>query len=165
MASAAKAALSTNNTTESEKIVGFSPTALRAPFSLRCAAVSIDYILLLVFPAGWLVLGKLFSDGASPVISPVIWVVGTTFFLFNFLVLPIFRGQTIGKMLTGLTIINLDGTRVRIGRLVLRNTVGYLLTLLTGGLGFVISALNSNGRTLHDFVSGTMVVRGRKTQL
>ncbi len=165
MASAAKAALSTIKPSDSEKIVGFAPEELRAPFALRCAALLIDYILLLALPAGWLAIGRLFLDGQASEIGTAIWIVGIVFFLANFLLLPMFRGQTIGKMLTGLTILNLDGTGLSIGRVVLRNTVGYLLTVLTLGLGFVISALNSSGRTLHDFLSGTVVIHGRKTQL
>lgn len=143
----------------------FSPELLRAPFALRCAALSIDYILLLIFPAGWLTLGKVLGEGNTTSLTTTIWVVGIVFFLTNFLLLPVFRGQSIGKMLTGITIVNIDGTELSFGRLVIRNTIGYLITILTGGLGFVISALNSTGRTLHDLLSGTIVVHGRKTQI
>ncbi|MEQ1605580.1 MAG: RDD family protein [Pyrinomonadaceae bacterium] len=165
MASAAQRALATTKTSDAEKIVDFSPEALRAPFALRCAALSIDYIILLIFPAGWLTLGKLFGEGNATALGTTIWVVGVAFFLANFLLLPFFRGQSIGKMLTGITILNSDGTSLSFGRLFIRNTIGYLITISTVGLGFVISAVNTSGRTLHDLLSGTIVVHGRKKQL
>ncbi|MFT3745376.1 MAG: RDD family protein [Pyrinomonadaceae bacterium] len=165
MASAAQKAIASNKTSDAEKIIDFSPEALRAPFALRCAALCIDYIVLVIFPAGWLTLGRLLGEGNPTSIGTSVWVVGIAFFAANFLLLPFLRGQSIGKMLTGITILNADGTNLSFGRLFIRNTIGYLITLLTGGLGFVIAALNTSGRTLHDLLSGTIVVHGRKKQL
>ncbi|MEO7540216.1 MAG: RDD family protein, partial [Pyrinomonadaceae bacterium] len=68
------------------------------------------------------------------------------------------------KLLVGLTIVNWDGTRVRASSVLGRNLFGYALTVLTFGIGFLIAAVNSSGRALHDFVGGTIVVHGRKTQ-
>ena len=165
MASAVQTAIANNRSSDAEKIVGFSAESLRAPFALRCAALSIDYILLVVFPAGWLTLGKLLGEGSNATLGISVWVVGIAFFVANFFLLPVFRGQTIGKMLTGITIVNIDGSQLSFGRLAIRNTIGYAITILTGGLGFVISALNTSGRALHDLVSGTIVIHGRKTQV
>ena len=81
------------------------------------------------------------------------------------LLLPLLFGKTVGKMLTGLTILNMDGTAVSLVGIIRRNILGYLLTTITLGLGFLISAVNSSGRSLHDFVGGTIVVRGQKKQL
>ena len=64
--------------------------------------------------------------------------------------------------MSGLTILNVDGTPVRLGRILMRNVIGYLLTVLTFGLGFLIAAINKSGRSLHDFIAGTVVVHGRK---
>jgi uncharacterized RDD family membrane protein YckC len=68
-------------------------------------------------------------------------------------------------MITGLTIINSDGTDIRLGGILRRNVVGYLITVATLGLGFLLACINSRGRALHDFLGGTIVVRGRKVQL
>ena len=35
---------------DTEKIIEFSPEVVRAPFPLRCAALIIDYMVLLVMP-------------------------------------------------------------------------------------------------------------------
>lgn len=146
-----------------ERIVDFSPERLQAPLALRLAAMLIDYMLLLSIPLGWLLFGKYLSDGGPALsLGPGVWVAVVILWLLDFLLLPLLRGQTLGKMLTGLTILNIDGSSIRLGRILVRNVLGYLVTALTLGLGFLISAVNSNGRTLHDFISGTIVVRGRK---
>lgn len=67
-------------------------------------------------------------------------------------------GQTIGKMLTGIRVIADDGTRVDVGRAVLRAT-GCLLSLLTAGLGYLPAIFSSDARALQDRIAGTRVVR------
>ena len=165
MSSLAQRVISPVSPSETEKILNFSPKALRAPFFLRCAALCIDYIVLLALPVGWLVLAKLLSETGSITISGTVWVLGVILFLVNFLLLPLLRGQTIGKMLVGLTILNLDGSQVALIGLLKRNILGYFVTILTLGIGFLISAVNTSGRSLHDFIAGTIVVSGRKTQV
>ena len=160
---AAHATLVTTKIPETDNIIDFSPSELGAPFVLRCAALSIDYLLLLIIPAGWLVFGKLMGEGTSVSIGRPVWLCGIVVFVGNFVILPLARGQSFGKMLTGLTIVNIDGSDPGVGRLLIRNTVGYAITILTGGLGFVIAALNSSGRTLHDLLTGTILVHGKKT--
>ena len=90
------------------------------------------------------------------------WTIAIVIGLANLLILPAMWGKSVGKMLTGQTIVKKDGTRAGIGRILVRNTFGYLLTAVTLGLGFLISAVNSSGRSPHDFVAGTIVVSGRK---
>ncbi|MEO7539304.1 MAG: RDD family protein [Pyrinomonadaceae bacterium] len=165
MALAAERALSAKLISGGETIVEFSPRALRAPFVLRCAAVAVDYMVLVSIPVLWLVLSRLFADNrVNATIGPTPWIIGAVLFVANFLIFPMLRGRTLGKLLVGLTIVNLDGTRVRASSVVGRNIFGYALTILTFGIGFLIAAVNSSGRALHDFVGGTIVVHGRKTQ-
>lgn len=165
MASAAKATISKDKTPGSETIVGFSVEELKAPFLLRCAAFSIDYMLLVFLPTIWLMFGEVLGASSSGGIGTTIWVVAIIIFVANFLVLPLARGRSLGKLLTGLTIVNTDGTRIRPGKLLIRNTLGYLITVGTAGIGFIIAALNSSGRSLHDILTGTVVIRGSKRQL
>jgi len=145
-----------------EKTMGFSPEALKAPFILRIAAMFIDYMLVLSVPILWLLGSKFFGDGANASISAMVWLLTAIMWLIDFLLLPLFRGQTFGKMLSGITIVKIDGSPVGLGGLLRRNIVGYLLTLTTLGLGFLVSAVNRTGRSLHDYVGGTIVVAGRK---
>jgi uncharacterized RDD family membrane protein YckC len=149
---------------QKDKIVDFSPLGLKAPFELRCAASFVDYLILIALPVGWLVLsGFLSENGTSGGIGGTVWWLGAILFLCNLLLLPLVRGQTLGKMLMGLTIVRLDGSKVDLGSILRRNLLGYAATALTLGAGFLISAVNRSGRSLHDVIGGTVVIRARKT--
>jgi uncharacterized RDD family membrane protein YckC len=165
MAQAATRAIEINKSADRESIIDFSPERLRAPFILRFAALCIDYIFLLILPAGWLVVSGLLSETGTLTIGNWVWLIGILLSIVNFFILPLIRGQTVGKMLVGLTILNIDGTRLSLRGVIRRHTLGYLATVLTLGIGFVISAVNSSGRSLHDFIGGTIVVHGRKKQV
>jgi uncharacterized RDD family membrane protein YckC len=163
MSSSALAAVLPNNIHQMEKTTEFSPITLRAPLYLRCAAIFIDYMLLVCIPVGWLLFSEFVGDGSvNLTVSSSVWLFVLLFWILDFLGLPLLRGQTLGKMAAGITILRTDGRPVRLGRLLLRNVLGYLITALTLGLGFLISAVNKSGRSLHDFLSGTVVVYGRK---
>lgn len=165
MASAAKATISRDKTPGSETIVGFSAEELKAPFLLRCAAFSIDYMLLVFLPAAWLMFGEVFGMSTTGGIGTTVWSVAIIVFVANFLIFPLAMGRSLGKVLSGLTVVNMDGTRIRPAKILIRNTLGYLITVGTAGIGFIIAAFNSSGRTLHDILTGTVVIRGNKKQL
>ena len=160
----ATAAAAIGSGLKQEKIIEFTPEVLAAPFALRCAALTVDYIVLLLLPITWLVLAKFLSDtGVPDAIGAAIWTLSGLLVIIDCLVLPmIFAGQSLGKMLVGIRIVRRDGTRAHVGAILIRNTVGYLLTLLTGGLGFLLAAFMPSGRALHDLIAGTVVIRGRK---
>lgn len=154
-----------DNTFQMRQPVEFSVDEAIAPFYLRCAAVFIDYMLLLAPPVSALILSKFFDEGSSGGgVSNVVWYLVLILWLINFLAIPLFSGQTIGKMFAGITMLKMDGSPVRLAGLLRRNVVGYLLTLSTLGFGFLIAALNKNGRALHDYVGGTVLVQGRRSE-
>jgi uncharacterized RDD family membrane protein YckC len=68
-------------------------------------------------------------------------------------------GRTVGKWTTGLRIERTDGRLPGIGRAAVRHLLGYPLSLLPFGLGFLIVAVSPTGRALHDLIAGTIVVR------
>lgn len=136
---------------------------LRAPFSLRCGALLIDYIALAAVMALATMLARMFGDvrsGSSLALTAgYIGVVSVV--IINFVLLVGFSGRTLGKWIAGLRIERRDGEPLSFGRALLRHLVGYPLTFLTLGLGFLITAFDSQGRALHDWVAGTVVVRSR----
>lgn len=145
------------------KIVDFSPELVRAPFFLRVAALCVDYMLMMAVPTLWLLLGKILGDSSATIsIGSMIWAVAVIVFVVDFLLLPLITGKSVGKMVTGLTVVKMDGTEVDLSHLVLRSTIGYLASILTLGLGFLLAAVNPSGRALHDLIGGTIVVRARK---
>jgi uncharacterized RDD family membrane protein YckC len=147
-------------------VVDFDPKNLKAPFLLRCGALLIDYILMVAIPVISLLIGRyLGMDGGKLLdgsVSNIGWLIAILVGVVNFLILPIFNGQTIGKMLTGIRIVSITGEFPTFSQLVLRNIVGYFLTALTGMLGFFLAIFNIKGRALHDFVSGTVVIYGQQ---
>ncbi len=147
-------------------VVDFDAARLKAPFLLRCGAFLIDYILLVCIPVIALLLGRFYGvDGVKLLnseLSSTGWLIMLLLGLTNFVIFPMFSGQSIGKMLTGIRIVKNDGTPPTFFQLLLRHTVGYLLTALTFGLGFLFSALNQKGRALQDLVSGTVVIYGKQ---
>ena len=166
MTSAGQAAASPAIRERSSKVVNFVPEEMAAPFFLRCASAFIDYMLIMSVPVGALLYNRYFGDtGTTYSAGTGVWVIGIILWVVNFLLLPLLRGQTLGKMLTGITILKTDGNEVRLEGLLRRNIFGYLMTAATLGLGFVSLVFSKKGRALHDLIGGTVVVRGRKTQL
>ena len=137
---------------------------LRAPFSLRCGALLIDYTV----PVSVLALSTLLarSLGGNTEwwgygLLTLGYLAATALAVINFIVLPVFTGRTIGKWVTDLRIERTDGDPLSYPRSILRHVVGYALTVATLGLGFLLAAFTPSGRALHDFVAGTVVVRKR----
>ena len=162
----AKAALDNVTKPSNETIVDFSPEQMKAPFALRIAALCVDYLVFLLLPVTWLVLARFFSDTGTPdSIGNFIWFVGFVLLVANSILLPMAGGQSLGKLIFGMHIVKNDGTRADVTSILMRNVFGYTLTLCSAGLGFLFSALSSKGRAMHDYIAGTMVVRGRKNKL
>lgn len=133
-----------------------------APFSLRCGAVLIDYIVLVGIVAFSTIIARAFGGGARSAGNSA-ETLGILIALFAAILdLGIFAGmtgRTLGKWATGLRVERTDGSELGIGGALLRHFVGYPISFLTLGLGFLLAALSTQGRALHDLIAGTIVVR------
>ena len=137
---------------------------VRAPFALRCGALLVDYTLVVGCVAFATVVARLAGGGGRWTGDATLtlgYLGAAAFAALNFVVLPLFGGQTIGKWATGLRIERRDGRPLSLPRALLRHLVGYLVSLLTLGAGFLLAALDREGRALHDRIAGTIVVRER----
>ena len=137
-------------------------TRVQVPFPLRCGAFLIDYIVLVSL----VVLGTLFarmlgggarSAGTSAETAAIALAIVVA--LLNLGVMPGLTGLTLGKWATGLRIQRVDSGNPGIGRALLRHFVGYPLSFITLGIGFLLAAVTVHGRGLHDMIAGTVVVR------
>ena len=134
----------------------------RAPFALRCGAILIDYIILAAILAFSTLISRMLGGGgrsagtSSETVGILLAIVVAALDLG---VLPGLTGLTIGKWATGLRLLRDDGTEIGIGRAFLRHFVGYPLSFITLGVGFLMVAFNSRGRGLHDLIADTIVVR------
>ena len=134
----------------------------RAPFSLRCGALLIDYIIVAMIIAFSLLLAQPLrgaSRAGAGGVQGLGLLVALAFAVLNFGVLAAASGRTLGKWATGLRIMRKDGGSPSWARLLLRHFVGYPLSLLPLGLGFIGAAFNAQNRGLHDLIAGTVVVR------
>ena len=139
---------------------------LRAPFSLRCGALLIDYTILVVILAFATLVARMLGGDTRWTGATVLtlgYLVTGTVAILNFIVLAGLSGRTLGKWVTNLRIVRRDGRRLGFARACLRHLVGYPLTLATFGIGFLAAAFNREGRALHDLVASTVVVRGRSS--
>lgn len=134
----------------------------RPPFALRCGALLIDYVLFALIMTLSTIVARLMGGGArmaGGTTAKLGIIITLIVAVLNLGVLAGMTGQSVGKWTTGLRIEAMDGHVPGIGRALLRHFVGYPLSLLPLGLGFVIVVVSSSGRALHDLIAGTMVVR------
>ena len=135
---------------------------LRAPFSLRCGALLIDYIVLASIIVFGTLIARMLGGGARSAGSSaetIGFLLAVVVAVLDLGVLPGLTGLTLGKWATGLRIERLDGSQVGIGRAFLRHFVGYPLSFLILGIGFLMATVTVRGRALHDIIAGTLVVR------
>ncbi len=134
----------------------------QAPFSLRCGALLIDYIVItsiIVFATliARMLGGGARSAGSSAEAIGVLVAVATA--VLNLGILAGLTGATLGKWAAGLRIQRTNGDNLGIPRALLRHFIGYPISLLFLGLGFLMTVLTVRGRGLHDMIAGTIVVR------
>jgi uncharacterized RDD family membrane protein YckC len=73
-------------------------------------------------------------------------------------------GQTLGKVATGVKVVKVSGDPIGYGRSFGR-WLGTLLDFLTFGIGYLMAAVRSDKRALHDLVAGTRVIKIRRPWL
>lgn len=81
-------------------------------------------------------------------------------FLLYFFLFHCIRGQTPGKRLLGMVVIDIYGERPGLARTLLRTT-GYVISALLFSLGFLWIGFDRERRGLHDWLAGTYVVLAR----
>jgi uncharacterized RDD family membrane protein YckC len=159
-------ALTTERTAETkpnrEVVVEFSLAALRAPFALRCAALFIDYIVIVAVPVLGLVIDRLIGGEPAKFSNNTAWLIAILLAVSDLFIFPALSGQSLGMMMCRLRIVRTDGGDPSVARVIIRNTLGLLLTLLTLGFGFLLAAFTPSGRALHDYLTGTMLIFGSK---
>jgi len=131
------------------------PAAVAAPasdpsagFWIRAGAYMIDGVVVGIAGA----VTYLFVPGAAGVLAR------TLLSLAYMTVLPVVNGgQTVGKMAAGIAIIREDEQPLTYVTTFLR-AIGYWVSTLVAGLGFVCAAFTDHKRALHDYIAGTRVV-------
>jgi uncharacterized RDD family membrane protein YckC len=68
-------------------------------------------------------------------------------------------GQTLGKLVTGVRVVAVDGGLLPFGAALLRAFAAWLGLLVTLGVGHVIGGLRKDKRALHDLIAGSRAER------
>lgn len=133
-----------------------------APFALRCGAMLIDYIILVGIVAFSTLVARVLGGGARTAASSAESVgfgIALAVAVLNLGVFAGFTGRTLGKWATGLRVQRTNGAEPGVGRAFIRHFVGYPLSFLTLGFGFLLATVSTRGRALHDLIADTIVVR------
>ena len=77
--------------------------------------------------------------------------------LLYFILLTNKQQATIGKKLLGLRVVAEDGTKLTIGKIILRETVGRILSSITG-VGYIMAAFTTKKQSLHDMMAHSVVI-------
>lgn len=138
------------------------PTARPAAgFWRRAAAVVIDFVVVLIAGRAFRGLaGLLWADAvtSSRVLTASDRAFEMVFGPYYWVLLHWLWGQTLGKMAMGIRVVRLSGEPLTLGRVILR-LLGYCVSEVTLGFGFLLAALRSDRRALHDLIAGTRVER------
>jgi uncharacterized RDD family membrane protein YckC len=102
---------------------------------------------------GW-AMNLLLSGGAA---GPAALAVGTFVAALYFFIFTWLRGQTPGKRLLGVKVIDAWGERPSVARAALR-TAGYAASAILCSIGFLWIGFDREKRGLHDWLAGTYVV-------
>jgi uncharacterized RDD family membrane protein YckC len=134
-------------------------------FSLRFFAWMFDQILLWLIPIFLLALVVSSSDSVSRLGLGTLWVVWELVFiqwLLRYLYLIgtflLFRAS-LGKMLAGLAIEKEDGTKPNLVDGLMRFVVGYTVSGILWGLGYLWIIKDPKKKGFHDHFAGTVVVK------
>ncbi|MBF0297770.1 MAG: RDD family protein [Oligoflexia bacterium] len=78
---------------------------------------------------------------------------------FGYFIFPVyFFSGTVGKIITGMRIVNVDRIKLSFFQVILRETIWKTVSFVTV-IGLLIAVVNKRNRTLHDFFSGTCVIK------
>ena len=142
-----------------------------AGFWRRFVALLIDY---LVIGAGYAILliafgvrfsqvegtNNFFAAGSAVTAVCMISIVGSWLY---FALMESSKNQgTLGKMVLGLRVTDLDGHRINFGRATGR-FLARLLSWMTMSIGYIMAGLTPKKQALHDFVAGTLVLSKQST--
>lgn len=137
--------------------------AAKGGFWLRLAAFVIDYVIILIFAPVVeyaIELGGVTANISADKQDNLFFVMLYAIVVLYFVIYTGWFGQTPGKMVCKLRVIRTTGEPISYGRAFLR-LIGYHVSFLFLGFGFIMIAVDRNKRGLHDLIAGTCVIKVR----
>lgn len=132
----------------------------QAGFGQRLEAWLIDYMLSLLGAVITIWVGSLLVPYMSLTALSLTGLGGMSLvFFFNHMALGTLTGQTVGKIILAIRVVSVDSRPVEWSRMLGRCTLGYLLSAVPFGLGFIWVLWDSDQQAWHDKIFSTYVVR------
>lgn len=128
-----------------------------ASFGRRAVAILLDLILLSLLSRVINLFSKPYLE-TQPVVYSLISLGDYMVFLSYWVLLTGFCGQTLGKKLMHIKVVQIDGSPVSFKNAFLREIPGKFISLIPTGFGFLSAALDTQKRTWHDKIAKTIVV-------
>lgn len=123
-----------------------------AGFLTRVAALLVDFLLLLIFYFLVLVLfGDRLGEKLFTFLLSIIFVSYNVIFVWR-------QGATLGKKLLRVKIVLADGRKIGLGRALLRETIGKIISGILN-LGYAWVIVNKKNQGFHDKIADTLVLR------
>lgn len=123
-----------------------------AGFWIRFVAVMVDGLILII-PS--IIIGIIFQLIGGQALARFATIITTWVYA---IVLVNAYGATLGKKLVGITIKSDDLQKLSIGRIILRETVGKLVSGIIIFIGYIIAAFTGKKQALHDYMAHSVVV-------
>jgi len=118
-----------------------------AGFWIRLGAAAIDAVLV---------------GAVSSFLGFVFWFpIGFVVVLLYYWLMTGIKGQTVGKMLVGIKVVNAQGDTPDLGYAALREILGKILSAIALYIGFIWIAFDADKQGWHDKIAGTYVVSTR----
>lgn len=127
----------------------------------RILTISVDYIFLFIYLLSSIFILDLLKLLNRSEISTVIFlfILYLPMLCYSLLMEVFNNGQSLGKMLLGIRVVKLDGSRPTLSSYLLRWLLFIVDVPLTGGLGLLVILLTQNNQRLGDLAAGTMVIK------
>ena len=130
-----------------------------AGFWIRCVAFFVDA----VFVAGLMNIAVYFDiESYIPISIGIVYMILFAFYSFVFVYL--FDGQSIGKMLTGIKVVEDKGNKLAFSTVFVREFAGKII-MIPLFLTFIFTAFSYKKRSLMDYLSDTSVIKSKYQSL
>jgi len=126
----------------------------KAGFWIRFVAILIDSILVGIVNSALAAILGLNTNGRSGLQV----LLGLIYYVYFWSSASPWPGQTIGSKLLNLRVVRTDGSDLAISQALIRY-VGFFISGLVLGIGFIWAAFDPNKQGWHDKIAGTYVVK------
>ena len=139
------------------------PQVKHAGFWIRFVAIMVDGLVIniagtiLAFIFG-MVLAIPGSGNPEKIITIFAYVVAILGSWAYYIIMTHRYGATLGKMLVGITVKSDDYEKLSLGRIILRETIGKIISAIIICIGYIMAAFTERKQALHDKMAHSVVV-------